>query len=350
MSDLTEVIQSQVQAAYDETTPLCIQGGNSKAFYGRQVEGKTLNLAEHQGVITYEPTELVIRARAGTCLTEIESLLEEENQMLAFEPPHFSETATVGGMLAAGLSGPRRAYAGAVRDHVLGVTMINGKAELLEFGGQVMKNVAGYDVSRLIAGSLGTLGIIMDVSLKVIPKPEHETSLSIEAEKKDVIEQIQAWYLQNLPISASAYIDNTLYLRLSGLTSTVQHAIKTIGQGEECNKTIWQSIKEHKVEPLNKRKKLYRFSVPAHTSLDKIDADVIEWGGALRWLHSDEAFDDIQNKAITEGGSVSRFYKTEENIEYFQALSKGIENIHNNLKQAFDPKRILNPAKIYSWM
>ncbi len=221
MSDLTQAIQSQVKSAYDKAIPLRIQGGNSKAFYGRDVEGETVNLCEHKGVMTYEPTELVIRARAGTRLSEIEGLLEEQNQMLAFEPPHFEETATVGGMLAAGLSGPRRAYAGAVRDHILGASIINGKAEHLAFGGQVMKNVAGYDVSRLLAGSLGTLGIIMDVSLKVIPKPELETSLCIETNKQDVIEKIQTWYLQALPVSASACFDNKLYLRLSGLSSTV---------------------------------------------------------------------------------------------------------------------------------
>lgn len=349
MTDLSKDIQAQVQAAYENETALHIQGGNTKAFYGCKVEGETLSLAEHKGVISYEPTELVIRARAGTPLAEIERLLDEENQMLAFEPPYFGEAATVGGMLAAGLSGPRRAYSGAVRDHVLGASIINGKAEHLAFGGQVMKNVAGYDVSRLLAGSLGTLGVIMDVSLKVIPKPEQENTVYIEVDKESVIEQIQTWYLQALPLSASTYFENKLYLRLSGLSSTVEQAIKTISQGENCDNSIWQDIKEHKIGLLKDKQNLYRFSVPAHTSLEKIHADVIEWGGALRWLNTDKSFPTLQEQAKAVGGSVSRFYVSND-AEYFQALPKGVETIHKNLKQAFDPKRILNPARMYSWM
>ena len=228
MSTTIEVLAERVRSAADSKTPLRIRGGGTKDFYGRVTQGEVLDTRGYSGIVDYEPTELFVTARCGTSLAELERMLAERNQMLAFEPPHFGD-ATVGGAIATGLSGPRRATSGAARDFVLGVRIVDGRGRDLRFGGQVMKNVAGYDVSRFLAGSLGTLALITEVSLKVLPVPSASATMVLEASEADAIMMMNRWAGQALPISATCFADGRLHVRLSGAAAALRAAQPKIG-------------------------------------------------------------------------------------------------------------------------
>ena len=277
--DISEQLKDQVQQAIDKKQPLSITAGGSKNFYGRKISGNELNLSEHQGILNYEPTELVITARAGTPLSVIENALVENNQMLPFEPPAFSESATIGGTVACNFSGPRRAYSGAVRDFVLGTKIINGHGDLLSFGGEVMKNVAGYDVSRLMAGAMGTLGVIVETSIKVIPRPEAEITLRQHTGIDDALTRLHQWSALPLPISASCFYKDGLYIRLSGAEKAIHAARKTIG-GEILADAdnFWLSVKEHTHDFFNTEKSLWRLSLASTTAPLSVAGDTFyEW-------------------------------------------------------------------------
>lgn len=359
-SDISQQLQQQVQQAFEQKKALSIVGGNSKAFYGRLDErtatAEKLDVSAHSGVLSYEPTELVITARAGTPLAEIEKLLDDNGQMLPFEPPSFSDSATIGGTIACNLSGPRRAYAGAARDLLLGCKIINGKGEMMTFGGEVMKNVAGYDVSRLMAGALGTLGVLLEVSLKVLPKAEKEVTQIFQCSPSEALDRIHAWSQTPLPISASSYHDSTLRIRLSGATKAVNAAIETVG-GETMAEgpQYWHSLKEQQLDFFTgddaSTKPLWRISMASDIESLDLPADyanddcLYEWGGALRWLKSDAPAEVIQNAAAAADGHASLFRHQQGSV--FQPLTPGLLRIHKNLKQAFDPENILNPGKLY---
>ena len=348
--DLTQDLQAQVQQALANKTPLRIVGGDSKAFLGNRSEDNILDVSAHQGIISYEPTELVITARSGTPLKEIENILMAQNQMLAFEPPHYGDTATLGGTIACNLSGPRRAYAGAARDYVLGTRIINGKAEDLHFGGEVMKNVAGYDVSRLMAGAMGTLGVLLDASLKVLPFPEYEVTLVHTVDAKTALNKMHDWALQPLPISATCFYGEKLVVRLCGTEGGVRAAMKKIGGDEMPNAAeFWQQIKEQRKSIFNGEKSLWRLSIASDTSPMEMGKALYEWGGALRWLKSDAPVETIQQAAREAGGHATLF----RNLTYdaampvFQPLNAGLLKIHQQLKHAFDPENIFNPGRMY---
>jgi len=351
-NDISTQLQQQVQTAIETATLLCVRGGNSKAFYGRKPTGTPLNLSDHRGITNYEPTELVMTARAGTPLKEIENTLSSENQMLAFEPPSFAETATLGGTIACNFSGPRRAYTGAARDFVLGCQLLNGKGEILHFGGEVMKNVAGYDVSRLMAGALGTLGALLEISLKVLPKPETELTRVQELSTEQALKHLHEWGLKPLPVSAACFYDNKLFIRLSGSPGAVAAAQKTIG-GETLNKAqvFWQQLKEHQLPFFQTATPLWRLSLSSDTPpLTDINGEwLYEWGGAQRWLKTDIETAIIRQAAQKAAGHATLFRTSSEDItnEIFHPLPEGIMRIHQQLKQAFDPKRIFNPDRIY---
>ncbi|MGB5079554.1 MAG: glycolate oxidase subunit GlcE, partial [Burkholderiales bacterium] len=248
MSETVQRFAEVVREAAAKKRALRPRGGGTKDFYGQALEGETLDTRACAGIVAYDSSELVITARCGTGLAEIEAAMGERGQMLGFEPPHFGPGATLGGVVAVGLSGPRRAAVGAVRDFVLGVKMIDGRGEILSFGGQVMKNVAGYDVSRLMAGSLGTLGLILEVSLKTLPKPEAEATLRLELPEDKAIETLNRWAGKPLPVSASAWTDGELGVRLSGAAAAVEAARKKIGgEIEDVEKAavFWRGIREH---------------------------------------------------------------------------------------------------------
>jgi len=342
-------LQERVKAAADSGSPLSIQGGNTKAFYGRTPAGETLSLKDHSGIIDYTPSELVISARAGTTLKELESTLQDEGQMLAFEPPRFGKDATLGGTIACGFSGPRRPYAGAARDFVLGINCISGTGEWLRFGGQVMKNVAGYDVSRTLAGSLGTLAILTDIHVRVLPSPETEQTRVIECDAPAAIQRCNELAAQPLPVTASCHLDGQLYLRLSGLQQGVQAAAAAIGGDTLENAAeFWQQLREHRLPFFHGERPLWRIAVaPATASLPVAEAQLLDWGGAQRWLHSEQPAAVIRQAVAALDGHATLFRGGDHSDEVFQPLQPSLFSLHQRLKQTFDPAGILNPGRMY---
>lgn len=356
MDPVLEKISATVREAAGERRPLRLRGGGSKDFYGQALQGDILDLRAYTGIVAYEPSELVITARCGTPLAEIERALRERGQMLAFEPPHFGEGATLGGMVAAGLSGPRRQAAGAVRDFVLGARIMDGRGEVLAFGGQVMKNVAGYDVSRLMAGALGTLGAILEVSLKVLPVPVAEATIRLELPEDRVIEQLNQWGGKPLPISASAWTDDELCVRLSGAAAAVKAAREKIG-GETVDaaqsERFWSGIREHSDmffrASTESGAALWRMSLPSTTPpLALPGSQLIEWGGALRWLVSQADPRAIRGAAQRAGGHATLFRGGDKSVGVFQPLAPALVDLHRKLKREFDPQGVFNPGRMYA--
>ena len=344
----------RIRAAHAENMPLIIQGSGSKTFYGNADEGEILATRTLNGVVEYQPKELVLTAQSGTPLAEIEALLAEHKQMLAFEPPHFGGAATLGGSIAAGLSGPRRPYAGSARDFVLGVRMVDGTGQALRFGGQVIKNVAGYDVSRLMVGALGTLGLITEVSLKVLPCPCAETTLQFELDEAAAIVKMNTWAGQPLPLSATSWHAGLLSVRLSGARSAVHAAQAKLG-GEAVNDAtaFWQRLRDQTTPFFDKRpstlsQRLWRLAVkPTTPPLRLGDAQWIEWGGAVRWLVSDLSETTLREATQRCGGHATLFRGNAPVDGAFTPLTPAMLALHRNLKQRFDPKGIFNRGRLY---
>jgi len=345
-----------IRAAAASKRPLRLRGGGTKDFYGQALAGEPLDTRGYAGIVDYEPSELVITARCGTPLAEIEAAMSGERQMLAFEPPHFAagaaSFATVGGMVAAGLSGPRRQAAGAVRDFVLGVKVMDSRGEVLRFGGQVMKNVAGYDVSRLMAGSLGTLGLILEVSLKALPAPVAEATLKLELPEDKAIEQLNRWGGKPLPISASAWSDGELGVRVSGAAAAVRAACEKIG-GERIDdaqaRGFWAGIREQTDRFFRNDSPLWRISVPSATApLGLPGAQLIEWGGALRWLASNADARALREAAKRAGGHATLFRASDKSAGAFQPLAPALMELHRKLKRELDPQGIFNRGRMYA--
>jgi glycolate oxidase FAD binding subunit len=349
MQDIIEKLSNTVREAGRERRPLCILGSGSKTFYGRAVQGAALDVTKYRGIVSYEPTELVLTARAGTPLVEIAAELAERRQMLPFEPPHFGSGATLGGCIAAGLSGPRRAYAGALRDYVLGVRMLDGKGEDLRFGGQVMKNVAGYDVSRLMAGSLGTLGVLLEVSLKILPLPAEERTLRFEMSESEALENMNRWAAQPMSLSATCYHDGVLMVRLSGAVAAIRSVRQKLG-GEVVNdaESFWQSVREQQHDFFQSAGNLWRLSLPSVAeTINTAGRQLIEWGGALRWLASDSPPATLREAASAHGGHATLFRSNTSIEEPFHPLAPSLLAVHQRLKKTFDPHGILNPGRMY---
>ena len=350
MEQVLQHFRARVLEAADKSIPLRIRGGGTKDWYGQALQGEVFDTREYRGIIAYDPTELVITARCGTPLIEIEAALHAHGQMLAFEPPRFGSASTIGGVVAAGLSGPRRQAAGAVRDFVLGVTMMDGRGDVLRFGGQVMKNVAGYDVSRLLTGSLGTLGLILDVSLKVLPKPFDETTLCFEMGEAQAIDSLNRWGGQALPISASAWHGGTLIVRLSGAEAAVKAGMQKMGGEEDREAAVfWQALRNHDNAFFSAEGALWRLSLPSHVPPLELDGEqVIEWGGAQRWLRTGLDAGSIRHAAQQAGGHASLFRGGDKSVGVFHPLAPAVAKIHRHLKSSFDPSDIFNPGRMYS--
>ena len=349
----------QVRAASDEKTALEIRAGGTKRFYGGAPRGTLLDTTALTGITIYEPTELVVSARAGTPLAVLEAELAGQGQYLPFEPPRFGPGGTVGGMVAAGLSGPARASVGAVRDYVLGTTVLNGRAEVLSFGGQVMKNVAGYDVSRLMAGSLGVLGVICEVSLKVLPAPPASATLVFEMDEAQALGQLNAWAGQPLPLNASAWHQGRLHLRLAGARAAVGAAVQRLGGTElapEVAHAWWTALRDQQHaffaldEPaLARGECLWRLSVPDTTAPLGLPGDaLVEWGGAQRWCRTAAPAEQMREAAARAGGHAMLFRTADKSACAFTPLSAPLMRIHRGLKQAFDPAGVFNPGRLYS--
>lgn len=347
-NDISQALQQRVTDAINSKTALKIVGGNSKAFYGRETEGEILDVSDHSGILNYEPTELVATVRAGTKLSELEQALSAQGQMLPFEPPHLGEGATVGGTVATNLSGPRRPFGGAVRDHVLGVKIINGKGEILHFGGEVMKNVAGYDLSRLMAGAMGTLGVLLEASFKVIPVAEKDLTLYRNCSIDTAISTMNEWASRPYPISAGVFDGENLYIRFSGSENAVEAARKKFG-GDELNdaNNFWLRIKEQQHAFFDGDSPLWRLSVaPASNHIELPGKTLVDWAGAQRWYKGEASADSIRQATMKSGGHAVMFRDGDRNLA-FQHLDTVIKRLHKNLKQAMDPNSIFNPGRMY---
>ena len=347
-----EAFAAHIRDAAQNRRPLRVRGGGTKDFYGAATSGEILDTRACAGIVAYEPTELVVTARCGTRLAELESTLGANGQMLAFEPPHFGAAATLGGCVAAGLSGPRRASAGALRDFVLGVRVIAGQGRLLSFGGQVMKNVAGYDVARLLAGSLGTLGVIVEVSLKVLPRPVEECTLRLEMPESRAIEAMNRWAGQPLPISATAWQSGFLAVRLSGAASALREAASRLG-GERKDgaamQAFWEGIREQTDAFFAGADPLWRVSVPTMTPpLALPGAQLIEWNGGLRWLRTNASAFEVREAAHKARGHATVFRGSDRSAAVFSALLPATARLHRELKAVFDPAGILNPGRLHA--
>ncbi|MFO7190543.1 MAG: glycolate oxidase subunit GlcE [Pseudomonadota bacterium] len=346
---MIERLAETIRTAASKGEALYVRGGDTKRFYGHAVEAQPLDVRSYSGVVDYEPSELVITVRAGTPLEEVERTLAERNQMLAFEPPRFAPGGTIGGAVASGLSGPRRQAVGAVRDFVLGVRMLDGRGNDLRFGGRVMKNVAGYDVSRLMAGALGTLGVLTEISLKVLPRPAAEATLRFEMPEAVAIQTINTWLARPLPISASAWQDGELLVRLSGARVAVESACARLG-GERVDdaEDYWRSVRDHTAAFFRTDEPLWRVSVPSTAKpLELPGAQFIEWGGALRWLVTEADARTVRAAAEARGGHATLFRGGDGQTPVFHPLPPVAMDIHRRLKREFDPHGILNPGRMY---
>ena len=349
MTELSS-LQEQIRAAAAARRPLLIRAGGSKDFYGGPLAGELLDVSPLSGITHCEPTELVISARAGTPLQELERELSAHEQMLAFEPPRFAGRATLGGAVASGLSGPRRAYCGALRDFVLGVEVIDGRGERLRFGGQVIKNVAGFDVSRLMAGSLGTLGLITEVTLKTVPRPRAELTLRFEMDQAKALESMTFWATRPLPVSATAWLDGLLSVRLSGAESAVRAARESLG-GDPVGgaEAYWDQVREQQLELFGAAGELWRLSLPPHSPpLPVRGSTLIEWGGSLRWLPGRQDGNALRELAARFGGHATLYRATAKPPHGpFQPLAPAMLALHKRLKATFDPHGILNRGRLY---
>ncbi|GAC1406047.1 MAG: glycolate oxidase subunit GlcE [Burkholderiaceae bacterium] len=352
MEQVLANFRQQILAAGAAGTPLCIRGGGSKEWYGQAPYGAPLDTRACAGILDYEPTELVITARCGTPLAELESALAKHNQMFAFEPPHFGAGATIGGVVAAGLSGPARASVGALRDFVLGAVLMDAQGEVLHFGGQVMKNVAGYDVSRLLAGSLGTLGLILEVSLKVLPRAFAEATLQLPMAQADAIRNLNTWGGQPLPLAASLWQDGILTVRLAGAQAAVTAAQRWIGGQPTDGTRFWRDAREQTLTYFagaDEGPPLWRLSVPSTTApLDLPGPQLIEWGGAQRWVRTTSPAAKVRSIAVAAGGHATLFRGGDKSVGVFQPLAPAVAKIHRHLKSAFDPNGIFNPGRMYA--
>ena len=350
ISSLYQDYRDRILSAAATGRPLAIHGGGSKNFYGRTVEGEIMDTRPCTGIISYEPSELVLTAHAGTSLAEIENVLAAQGQMLAFEPPAFTEAATLGGVVACGLSGPRRPYDGSVRDYVLGVKCITGRGEVVKFGGQVMKNVAGYDVSRLMTGAMGTLGLLLEISIKVQPVPECEVGFSAGMDFNAALQAMNVWAGKALSLSAACYDGKRLRVRLSGKESAVTAAGRKLELADMDDiPGYWQRLREQQL-PFFKAsdRELWRLSVPATTPALALSGDwLVDWGGAQRWLQTVEAAETIRHITQQAGGHATLFRGGDRCGEIFHPLAPGVQELHVRLKQAFDPARILNRGRLY---
>lgn len=347
-ADQTEAVADRVRASYDTGTPLRIEAGNTKTFLGETVAGDVLDVSGHTGIVNYAPGELVLTARAGTPLADIEAALAAEGQMLAFEPPYYGASATLGGTIAAGLSGPARPFTGAARDFVLGARIVNGQGQILRFGGEVMKNVAGYDLSRLMAGAYGTLGVLLDISLKVLPRSRTQVTRVFDHDAADALRSFNEWQRRPLPITGACWEDGRTYLRLAGASASVESACDALGGESLADDTaFWRDLREQQCGFFqDSNRPLWRLSVPPAAPQLEADGDcLIDWGGAQRWLVSEIEPALLRRIAKAAAGHAS-VYRGEASPRFHPLVESQLA-LQRRLKRSMDPAGVLNPGRIY---
>jgi len=360
LSELCE----QVMTARAGHKPLFVCGGGSKSFYGnhRPVTPQDghclLDMTAYHGIISYHPSELVVTVRAGTRLADLEAELADHGQMLAFEPPQFEPSATIGGAVASGLSGPRRMAAGALRDFVLGARLLDAQGRQLSFGGEVMKNVAGYDVARVLAGSMGIFGAILEVSLKVVPRPAGELTLCAQMSEADALAAFARWRSQPLPISAACWVPAPMpgepgrcAVRLSGSEPALRAARARV-EGDALDSAAaqawWQSLREQTHAFFQGGVPLWRLAVPPTTPAMGLGPTLIEWGGGQRWLSARHDAQALRAAAQAAGGHATLFRPAggvpADGV--FHPLAPAVAAITRRLKQELDPVGLFNPGRL----
>ncbi|MGB3287956.1 MAG: glycolate oxidase subunit GlcE [Burkholderiaceae bacterium] len=359
---LSELSQ-QVMAARGAERPVYIRGGGTKNFYGEPFDGEAipdiavLDLSGYQGIVNYQPSELVVTVKAGTLLSDLEKALDEQNQMLAFEPPRFGAASTIGGCVASGLSGPRRMAAGSVRDFVLGAKLLDSSGLTLSFGGEVMKNVAGYDVSRLLAGSMGIFGALIEISIKVAPKPFQERTLLLEVDEAGALDLFNTWRGLPIPITGTAWLKQPdasrglLHVRLSGSEPAVSSGVKRLGgetMAEPAAASFWNSLRDQ-THPFFQARPLWRVAVPPQTPALDAGPTLIEWNGGQRWVSAVDSATDFRATVARCGGHATlfRFDSKLPGVPVFHPLEPGLKNINRRLKQELDPVGIFNPKRLF---
>jgi len=348
MTDLSRDIAARVQAGFETGSPIDIAGAGTKSFLGRpSPAATTLDVTGHRGIIEYDPAELILVARAGTPLQELQDTLDSRQQMLGFEPPFSAQGATLGGAVAAGLAGPRRAYSGAVRDFILGASFVNGKGEIITSGGKVMKNVAGFDLFRPMAGAMGTLGVLLKAALRIVPRPEaEETLLHEENDETAALEKMNRWALQTQAISAAAWDGSNIRIRLSGSPAGIAHGRAQIGGEILTESGYWNDLNNFRLEFFKQQGRLWRIALaPMSGPIGINSPQLIDWGGAQRWLMSDEPADDIRARVARLGGHAS-CYSDDPAVPTFQPLQGDLLALNQRLKAALDPAGILNPGRL----
>ncbi|GMR06337.1 MAG: glycolate oxidase subunit GlcE [Gammaproteobacteria bacterium] len=350
--DISQQLQQQIIDAAQNRQALQIIGNNSKAFYGCAIDDENtlpLVVSEHSSIIDYQPSELTITARAGTPLIEIIELLAEHGQMLAFEPPAFDGKASLGGCIATALAGPRRPWTGSVRDYVIGMRVLTGDGKDIRVGGRVMKNVAGYDLFRPMAGALGTLGVMLDITLKLLPLPERETSFSMKMDTAPMQGMLRDWGYASMPLSASSYYNGMLSVRLSGSTAAINAALcKLPSDMQEISNDYWHKLNEHKLPFFDNPTPLYRLVVPGYAPCVSLAGEtLIDWAGALRWIKTSSTFREVQSQVAALGGTASVYRNGLRNEDVFSPLSGPLLALHKRIKDVMDPVGILNPGRLY---
>lgn len=346
--DATAALVEQVRTATARGTPLRIVGGDTKRFYGRPVDGVPLETRAHAGILRHDPAELVLTARAGTPLAEVEAALAGAGQRLPFEPPHFGAQATLGGVVASGLAGPARAWAGPLRDFVLGVRVLTGDGRVLRFGGEVMKNVAGYDVARLMAGSLGILGVLLDVSLKVLPRPAGERTLVLGMDEAAALARLAELARGALPLTASCWVGGRLWLRFEGSPATLDEVERRVGGAAAADAaTFWESLRGQTHEFFAGDRPLWRCTLPPLAPPLAIEgAPLVEWNGLQRWYRCPPGVTAFE-AAHAAGGHATLFRHAGDAAQPFPPLPAPLLRLHRALKHEFDPAGILNPGRLY---
>ena len=340
-----EQLQERVRTAVAAGCGLRLEGSGSKAFYGGLRAGEPLDLRPYAGVVAYEPAELAVTARAGTPLAELEALLAQHQQMLAFEPPYFGPGATVGGCVATGLSGPSRPFRASVRDHILGLSCVTGSGDWLRFGGTVIKNVAGFDVSRLMVGALGRLGILIDVTLRTVPRPGASRTLVFQSAPDRLLERLLGLAKESA-VTAAAALQDTVYLRISGSERFVATRAQVLG-GDLAPEKFWTDLREQQ-HPFfaGEEPPLWRLSLASAARLDLEGHWLLDWGGAQRWLRSTQDAVEIRTAVARCGGHASLFRGGTPGVPVFQPLAGPLAALERRLRQAFDPHEVLNPGDL----